>query len=51
MPDSAQIVGVVKRRQVNAVLNSLEHLISDRGGLREQFSAIHHAVSGGVDVT
>ena len=40
----------MKRRQVDAVLNSLQHLIVDYDRFLEQLAAMHHAMSRGVDV-
>ena len=50
-PNSAQVVGIMERRQVDAVFDSLQHLIVDDDRFLEQLAAMHHAVSHRVDVS
>src|SRR6516165_5111749 len=40
----------MERGEVDALLNSLEHLVVDQGGFGKQFSAVHHAVPHRLNV-
>ena len=50
-PNSSQVVGIMERRQVDAVFNSLQDIIVDDDRFLEQLAAMHHAVSRRVDVS
>ena len=48
--DAFDVVGIVQRREVDALLDVLQDLVVDQRRLREQLSAMHHAMSNGVDI-
>ena len=44
------IIGIVQRRQVDAVLDSLQHFVRDDRRFGELLAAMNHAVPHGVNV-
>src|SRR5262245_34806539 len=48
--NATQVVGIVKRREVDALLDPLHHLVVDDYGLLEQLAAVHNTVSDCMDV-
>src|SRR5580765_1879350 len=48
--NALDVVRIVERSQINALLNSPEHFIRDQRGLSKQFSAMHHSMSDGADI-
>src|SRR5512133_3460401 len=50
-PDSTQVVGIMEGREVDAVLDSLQHLIVDHGRFLEKLAAMHDTVSRRMDVS
>ena len=48
--DAGDVGGVVERSQRDAVLQSLHDLVGDEDGLVESLTAVHHAVTHGVDL-
>ena len=42
--NALDVVGVVKVSQVNAVLDSLQHLVGDDNRLSKQFTAVNHSM-------
>src|SRR5581483_3756902 len=49
--NAAEVVGIVQRRQIDAVLDPLKHFIVDDDGLLEQLSAMYDAMADRVDVS
>ena len=50
-PNSAQVIGIMEGREVDAVLDPLQHLIVDDGRFLEKLAAMHDTVSRGMDVS
>ncbi len=48
--DSPDVVGIMQRRQVDAIFNALQHLVVDQRRFFEHLSAMHDAVPHGVNV-
>jgi hypothetical protein len=42
------IIRIVKGREIDTVLNPLQHLVVNQSGFLEQFSAVYYAVSHGM---
>jgi len=40
----------VQRRQIDAILNSLQHVIGDDGRFGKPFAAMHHPMTDGVNI-
>src|SRR5271167_3483199 len=49
--NALDVVGIVKRRKINAVFNPLQHLAVNKGRLREQLAAVHNAMPNRLNVT
>src|SRR5271165_3614675 len=49
--DALDVVRIVKGRKINAVFNSLQDLVVDKGRLREQLAAVHNAMPNRLNVT
>jgi hypothetical protein len=49
--NTPDVIGIVKGRQIDTVLDSLEHAIVNESRFLEQLTAMHHAMSDRVDVS
>src|SRR6516165_8180945 len=50
-PNAPNVIGIVKWRQIDTVLNSFEHAIVNQSRFLEQLTAMHHPMSDRVDVS
>jgi hypothetical protein len=44
------VVGVVEWGQLDAILDSFQHLVGDDNRLAKQFAAMNHTMPGGMDI-
>ena len=48
--NAAEVVGIVQRRQVDAVFNPGQHLVIDQHRLLEHFAAMHYAMAHRLNI-